>query len=360
MRLEVHAERPYPCYIGSSILGQLATHLDGVKTAAIICSHLLEDRADEMAQALSDFDVDVLVIVVPDGEHAKNPQILTSCWEQLGAANLTRSDAIIGLGGGATTDLAGFVASTWLRGIRYISVPTTVLAMVDAAVGGKTGIDLNCGKNLVGAFWEPAAVLIDMIHLRTLPEREIRSGFAEIIKAGFVDQPQILDLIQDDLADAMNPASDRFAELVRLAVEFKARVVSSDLRESTSSGTHLGREILNYGHTFGHAVEASEHYQMRHGEAVSIGMVYAASLAHQTLGLDQDVVQLHRHMLTELGLPTGYDATSWDQLRELMGRDKKTRGRTLRFVGLTDLYSPQIIEAPAEEILEQVYRSLGA
>ena len=194
-------------------------------------------------------------------------------WSRLAAHGVTRSDAIVGVGGGATTDLAGFVAATWLRGVRLVLVPTTLLGIADAAVGGKTAIDIPEGKNLVGAFHPPAGVLADLAALETLPRAEYVSGLAEVIKAGFIADPVILDLIEADPAGAAVPHGPHARELVERAVRMKAEVVSADLREAGR------REILNYGHTLGHAIERVEGYRIRHGEAVAIGMVYAAELA---------------------------------------------------------------------------------
>ena len=180
---------------------------------------------------------------------------------------------MVAVGGGATTDLAGFAAATWLRGVRVVHVPTTLLGMVDAAVGGKTGINSPAGKNLVGAFHEPAGVLCDLTSLETLPKHDFVSGLAEVVKCGFIADPEILTLLESDLAGAVSPTGPHLRELVERTVAVKARVVSSDLREAGQ------REHLNYGHTLGHAVEKVEDYRWRHGAAVSVGMVFVAELA---------------------------------------------------------------------------------
>ena len=207
-----------------------------------------------------------------------------------------RSDVVVSLGGGAATDLAGFVAATWMRGVRVVHVPTTLLAMVDAAVGGKTGINTAAGKNLVGAFHEPSAVLVDLATLDTLPRDELVAGSAEIIKAGFIADPTILDLVEADPVAALDPAGAVLPELVRRAIQVKAEVVASDLRES-----HL-REILNYGHTLGHAIERREEYRWRHGAAVSVGLVFAAELARAAGRLDDATADRHRSVLA-IGRP---------------------------------------------------------
>jgi len=266
---------------------------------------------------------------------------------------LTRSDAVVGLGGGAVTDLAGFVAATWMRGVRVVQAPTTLLGMVDAAVGGKTGINTDAGKNLVGAFHEPAAVLADLDALTTLPQEELVAGMAEVVKAGFIADPQILDLIEREPDRAIDPAGPVLPELVRRAIKVKADVVAADLRES-----HL-REVLNYGHTLGHAIERREGYRRRHGEAVSVGMVFAAELSRLAGRLDAETVQRHRRVLTALGLPVSYPAGVLDELLDAMRVDKKARGATLRFVVLDGLATPGRLEGPDRALIEAAYASIS-
>ena len=186
---------------------------------------------------------------MPDAEAAKSVAVAERCWSILGNAGFTRSDGVVGLGGGATTDLAGFVAATWLRGVRVVMVPTTLLGMVDAAVGGKTGINTAEGKNLVGCFYEPVGVICDLDLLATLPTPHLVAGLAEVIKCGFIADPEILTMIESDPASAVRPDSLMLRELVERAVSVKARVVTADLRETTSTGAAVGRELLNYGHT---------------------------------------------------------------------------------------------------------------
>jgi len=256
--------------------------------------------------------------------------------------------------------LAGLVAATYLRGVAWIAVPTSVLGLVDAAVGGKTGIDLPEGKNLVGAFWEPRAVLGDLDLMAGLPDAEVRSGFGEVLKAGFIADPAILDLVSRDIAAATTIGSAAFAESVARAVQVKADVVADDLRERTSVGDQVGREALNYGHTLGHAIEAHEHYTWRHGEAISVGMVFVAELAARTVGLDQAVVARHRQVLEAMGLPTTYSGASFEAMRALMARDKKARGATLRFVVLRAIGQPTILLDPPEDALRAAYAAIAS
>jgi 3-dehydroquinate synthase len=354
--VDVSAERPYRVLIGRGASRTLAKSLAGVARVAIIYPTELADRVSTLSDGL---DQEVLRLEVPDSEAAKTATVLGDCWEKLAAAGFTRSDAIVGFGGGTTTDLAGFVAATWLRGVRYVTVPSSLLGMVDAAVGGKTGINLSCGKNLAGAFYEPFEVICDLDYLDTLPVAELRSGMAEVLKCGFIADPEILSIFEANPNASLTPGSPTQAELIRRAIAVKAVVVGPDLREATSTGHHVGREILNYGHTLAHAVEAREHFARRHGEAVSIGMVFAAELAQRTGLIDQDLVARHRSVLKLAGLPTGYPTGCWESLRPAMNLDKKTRGTNLRFVVLTGLGQAQILADPTEAVLIDSYDALA-
>ncbi len=354
--IEIPTAHPYICWIGHGAYRHLTDYLDGVEKVCLITSDNLIPHAQKIIDFLS-HEVDIFPVIVSQGEKAKTPAETMKCWSQLAQAMMTRSDAIIGLGGGATTDFAGFIASTYMRGIRYISMPTTVLAMVDAAVGGKTGIDLPEGKNLVGSFYEPKTVIMDFSFLDGLERREIISGFAEVIKTGFIGEESILLSLKEDLKATLDITSDRFRKVVTAAVKFKGSVVSCDLHESTSVGEAIGREMLNYGHTLGHAIETLEGGSLRHGEAVSIGMVYAATLSSH-YGLSDDLLCLHRDILESVGLPISSPPHRWEEVRTLMARDKKSRGHHLRFVALRDIGHPYILDSADEEILGQCYRTL--
>jgi 3-dehydroquinate synthase len=297
---------------------------------------------------------------VPEGEAAKSAAVVADCWERLGEAGFTRSDAVVTVGGGATTDVGGFVAATWLRGVRIVHVPTSLLAMVDAAVGGKTGIDTSAGKNLVGAFHEPAGVLCDLDLLATLPRAELVSGLGEVVKCGFIADPDILTLVEKDPTAALDPASDVLAELVERAVRVKAEVVASDLREAGGVGGHPGREVLNYGHTLGHAIEKVSGYTVRHGEAISIGMVYAAELARLAGRLDEQTAARHDSALGSVGLPTTWSGASFDELLPVVRVDKKARGSMLRFVVLDGLARPAVLADPSEELLRSAYDKVAS
>lgn len=351
--IPVPTSAAYDVVVGEHLLDRLPGLLgDGVRRVALVHTESPPEGAEAVRAALAEYEV--LDLPVPDGEAAKTAAVAAECWESLGAAGFTRSDAVVALGGGAVTDVGGFVAATWLRGVRVVHVPTTLLGMVDAAIGGKTGIDTGAGKNLVGAFHEPVGVLCDLTFLVTLPAAEVRSGLAEVVKCGFVADPEILAVVESHDPSGL-PGSPALRELVERAIRVKADVVAGDLRESGGSSVRPGREVLNYGHTMGHAVELASEYALRHGEAVSIGCVYAAELARAAGILADPVADRHRQVLDRLGLPTGWTGSSYDELRERMAVDKKSRGSELRFVVLSDLARPRILRAPREEHLRAAY-----
>jgi 3-dehydroquinate synthase len=302
----------------------------------------------------------VLLIEVPDAEAAKTVETLSRVWDIRGAEGFTRTDVIVGVGGGAATDLAGFVAATWLRGVRVLQIPTTLLGMVDAAVGGKTGINTAAGKNLVGAFHPPAMVLCDLSVLESVPPIDYAAGLAEVVKCGFIADPVILDLIEWSPEAALSPGGDHTFEFVCRAIAVKAAVVGADLRERSAVGPGgLGREILNYGHTLGHAIERREHFTWRHGHAVSVGLVYAAALARHAGLLDLKLAHRHKEILESLGLPTSYPAEAWPTLRDAISIDKKTRGKTVRFVVLEGIARARILTDPEPALLEAAYAEVA-
>ncbi|MHC5796204.1 3-dehydroquinate synthase [Lacisediminihabitans sp. FW035] len=344
----------YEITIGRDILSALPA-LIGQNARKVLIVHpaTLGARAERLREALS-ADFEVLLAEIPDAETGKRVEVAAFCWQVMGQSDFTRTDVVIGFGGGAVTDLAGFVAATWLRGIRLINVPTTLLGMVDASIGGKTGINTNEGKNLVGAFHAPAGVVVDLDTLEGLSQMEILAGFGEVVKCGFIGEPEILDIIERDVDVATNSSSDEFRRMVELSVGLKARVVGEDFKENGL------REILNYGHTLGHAVEYAERFQWRHGAAVAIGMVYAAELARLTGRLPDAVVDRHRSILTSLQLPISYPAGRWQTLLSVMKRDKKARGALLRFIVLDDIGKPTVLTGPDESLLFAAYQEIGS
>ena len=349
-RIAVTGAGPYEVVVGRHLLGELAAMLPaGVERVAVVAPRALAATGEAIRVDLETQGLRAVLIEVPDAEDAKTTEVAAFCWSVLGQNGFTRSDAVVAVGGGATTDLGGFVAATWLRGVAVVQVPTTLLGMVDAAVGGKTGINTAEGKNLVGAFHPPVGVLCDLEALGSLPNNDYRAGLAEVVKVGFTHDPVILDLIEGDPAAAMRADGGLTEELVARAVAVKAAVVSSDLEESGD------REFLNYGHTLGHAIEKVERYRWRHGVAISIGMVFAAELGRLAGRTPPEVVARQRAVLRSLGLPTSYRDDAWPQLFEAMQVDKKTRGSMLRFVVLDGLARPGRLEGPDPAMLAAAY-----
>jgi 3-dehydroquinate synthase len=345
----------YDVVVGTGLLDELPGLLgEGVQRVLVVHPRALATTGEAVREDLRAKGFEAYAAEVPDAEEAKTAQVAAFVWGVLGQAGFTRSDAVVSVGGGATTDLAGFVAATWLRGIRVVHVPTTLLGMVDAAVGGKTGINTAEGKNLVGAFHPPAGVLCDLATLETLPTHDFVAGLAEVVKCGFIADPVILDLVESDPQGVRSASGEHVRELIERAIRVKAEVVAQDLKESDL------REILNYGHTFGHAVEQVERYQFRHGAAVSIGMVYVAELARLAGKIDDELVDRHRSILTAVGLPVTYRGDRWPRLLEAMKRDKKSRGTLLRFVVLAGLARPVRLEGPDPALLQAAYAEISA
>jgi 3-dehydroquinate synthase len=340
-RIRVGGTSPYDVVIGAAVLDELPDLVRGSERVAVIYPAAVRATAEAVRRVLPEAQL----VEVPDGEGQKDLAVAARCWDTLGAAGFTRTDAVVGVGGGATTDLAGFVAATWLRGVKVVQVPTTLLGMVDAAVGGKTGINTGAGKNLVGAFHPPAGVLADLDVLQTLHPDDYVAGMAEVVKVGFTHDPEILALIDER---ARTPQGPHSRELVERAVAVKAKVVGEDLTEQGQ------REYLNYGHTLAHAIEKVEGYRWRHGAAVSVGLVFAAALSRLAGLLDDTTARRHRELLELLGLPTAYDG-DWAQLHATMAIDKKSRGSRLRFVVLEGLARPRMLEDPDPALLSAAF-----
>ncbi|MFH9422052.1 3-dehydroquinate synthase [Streptomyces sp. NPDC017529] len=346
---------PYEVLVGRQLLGELAGLIGKkAKRVAVLHPEALAATGEALREDLAGQGYEAIAVQLPNAEEAKTAEVAAYCWKALGQTGFTRTDVIVGVGGGATTDVAGFVAATWLRGVRWIAVPTTVLGMVDAAVGGKTGINTAEGKNLVGAFHPPAGVLCDLAALDSLPVHDYVSGLAEVVKAGFIADPAILELIESDPEGAKRPDGPHTAELIERAIRVKAEVVSADLKESGL------REILNYGHTLAHAIEKNERYNWRHGAAVSVGMVFAAELGRIAGRLDDATADRHRAVLGALGLPLTYRGDQWPKLLETMKVDKKTRGDRLRFIVLDGLAKPTVLEGPDPAMLLAAHAEIAA
>ncbi len=352
---------PYDVRIGTGVTGRLHELLgDQTMRVALIHTQPVQRHSDHARALLRQAGYQVVDLTIPDAEAGKTIQVSQGIWERLATEGFTRSDAVVGLGGGAATDQAGFIAATWMRGIRYVNCPTSLLAMVDASTGGKTGINMEQGKNLVGSFYTPAGVLADLRTLRTLPNEIFVEGLGEVAKSGFIMDGGILRELEER-ADCLRAfdgqESDQWLgtvvqDLIERTVEVKARHVSVDLKESGL------REFLNYGHTLGHAIEKIEHFTWRHGQAVSVGMVFAAELARITGHLDQEAVDYHRQLLSSLGLRTWWDGGDFDHVLTLMHRDKKARGNKLRFIILDGLGKPTHLDDPPVSALKEAFQAI--
>ncbi|HJC29536.1 MAG TPA: 3-dehydroquinate synthase [Candidatus Dietzia intestinipullorum] len=351
--VEVRAAEPYPVMIGRGLLPEILEACSSARSLAIFHQPPLTETAEALREQLAEAGVNAHRVEIPDAEAGKDLAVAGYCWDVLGKIGLSRKDTIVSLGGGAATDLAGFVAATWMRGVRVVHIPTTLLGMVDAAVGGKTGINTDAGKNLVGSFHEPAAVFVDTATLESVPRNEVISGMAEVVKCGFIADPVILDLIERDPEAAVDPSGEVIVELIRRSVQVKADLVAQDLKESGP------RENLNYGHTLGHAVERREQYRWRHGAAISVGMCFVAELARLAGRLDDATADRHAAVLGSLGLPTGYDEDAFNRLLELMAGDKKNHSGLMRLVVLDGLARPARMEGPDPTLMAAAYAAIS-
>ena len=332
----------------------IAAALDeAVMKVLIIHARPLAARAVALAEHLRSLGYEVATADHPDAEAGKAIEVVAGLWDTCGHLQLGRKDVIIAMGGGATTDMAGFVAATWLRGVTLINVPTTLLGMVDAAVGGKTGINTSVGKNLVGSFYPADAVIADMSLLATLPREDLAAGAAEVIKCGFIADPEILRIVGETSPEILlDPSSEQLAEITTRAITVKARIVSADLTEGGL------REILNYGHTLAHAIERANDYTWRHGDAVAVGCCFAARLSAQRGLLGAEEVALHDELFARVGLPTRYEDSSLEELTHIMASDKKVRRGILRFVLLDGIANPSTFTVEPNELVAPA-RAIG-
>lgn len=325
--------RSYQIQIGTRLLAGIgpaykALGLGG--RAAIVTDRNVPGRyAATVVRSLRAAGVDTVLVTVPAGETAKSLKTVGACYDALASHRLERKSTLIALGGGVVGDLAGFVAATYLRGIPFIQVPTTLLSQVDSSVGGKTGVNLRAGKNLVGAFYQPRLVLCDLDTLRSLPPREFRAGLAEIIKYGIIYDAPLFRLLEQSMPRILRRETGILTRIIARSCEIKAEVVSQD---ETESGL---RAILNFGHTIGHAIEATAGYgKYLHGEAISIGQVLAARLSNKLTGLGADESQRIRKLFQAAGLPVSIRLTAAHQRRllEAMKLDKKVSAGEVKFV----------------------------
>jgi len=347
--ISVQADREYDVLIDCDWKSELISLAKGRTRVAVIHSEQMSNQV----RIESDIDAEIFYFPLPDGELAKSFTTISQLWNWLGAAGFTRSDLVVGVGGGAVTDVAGFAAASWLRGVDWIAVPTSVAGMVDAAVGGKTGINSDYGKNLIGAFHSPLAVLVDVKWLSTLSDRDFSAGMAEVIKCGFIAENEIISLISNQSLSELRADGARVIALIEASVKVKAAVVSIDFKEG------FAREVLNYGHTLGHAVEIHSKYSLRHGEAVAIGLVFAAELANIKGLLSKQLVDQHRELLKSLDLPISYPRAAWSELMPLLALDKKSRGKSLRFVAISAIGATLRIDNVLESELVSAYERIS-
>jgi 3-dehydroquinate synthase len=344
-------ERSYPIVIGGGLLGggfDLAQHVAG-KDCLVVSNETVAPLYLDKLEACLD-GISIETINLPDGEQYKTLDTATSILDKLVESGANRDTTVIALGGGVVGDIAGFAAATYMRGVAFIQVPTTLLAQVDSSVGGKTGVNHPGGKNLIGAFHQPRVVLIDTDTLNTLPDRELSAGIAEVIKHGAIADADFFAWLEDNMEALRARDSDALAHAVQRSCEIKAAVVAEDEREAGR------RAVLNFGHTFGHAIENSLGYgEWLHGEAVAAGMVMAAELS----GLEEADTARLRDLIEKGGLPIVPPKVGAEQLLAAMGRDKKVLGKSLRFVLLRQLGDAYVTDEFDEASLYNICAAAG-
>ncbi|HEX8552499.1 MAG TPA: 3-dehydroquinate synthase [Abditibacteriaceae bacterium] len=311
--------------------------------------------ADTLAEQLTNAGAKVIRFNAPDGEAAKSLDVVSQAYDALAAGGLTRRGAVVAVGGGVVGDLAGFVAATWMRGVEFVQVPTTLLAMVDSSVGGKTGVNHPRAKNLIGAFHQPSRVVIDPNCLQTLPPRELRAGLAEVIKYGVIADAEFFAWLEKNIDAALALDAESLEYIIARSCELKAEVVGEDERESDAIGR---RAILNYGHTAGHAFEATTRYgELLHGEAIAIGMTVAARLAilQNSIARDEgeDLLRRQTALFQRAGLPTQTPDISFETLWDAMLLDKKSRGNAVNFILPTKLGHVELFPGIAQNVVRE-------
>ena len=351
-------ERSYDIVIGRGVLDELGTVCAdlGLKATALIVSdsNVAPAYGDHCESALKAAGIQTSHATVPAGETSKSHDQLIYLYTSALDAGLDRSSFIVALGGGVVGDLGGYLAATYLRGIPCVQVPTTIVAMVDSAVGGKTGVNMPQGKNLIGSFWQPASVVADLATLHSLPPREYISGLAEVVKYGVIWDADFFAMLENRADDILERDESLLEEIIARCCEIKADVVRLDEREGGV------RAILNYGHTVGHAIENVTRYgTYLHGEAISMGMVYAAGLSVLRQGFPKDHDRRLVSLLGSLGLPTTRPACAWSDLRRAVAIDKKSVGQSPRFVLAETMGRVKIGCEVEDAVLEEVWNGFG-
>jgi 3-dehydroquinate synthase len=349
-------DRSYPIHIGDGLLpraGELLRQAGFKGKVAVVSNPTVAQLyLDTVHEALGRAGFGVVPILIPDGEEHKNLKSLASIYDRLISERLERKSCIVALGGGVIGDLVGFAAATYLRGVPYVQVPTTLLAQVDSSVGGKTAVNHKEGKNLIGAFYQPRLVLIDAAVLRSLPQRELIAGLAEVIKYGIIEDLALFSLLEEKIAKIIEHDRQLLIQIIATSCAIKARVVEKDEREEDF------RAVLNFGHTIGHALEAVTNYQRYlHGEAVGIGMAQAAAISVNQGFCDQPSLKRIRRLIEKAGLPLEIPPeVSRERLIQCMEVDKKSAEGKIRFVMCEGIGKTRFHSLTPEEIL----RSLGA
>jgi 3-dehydroquinate synthase len=350
--------RAYEVTIGAGVLDAAGDHLPDLPNAErafVVADQVVAERyLSHLSAGLAAAGLETVHLGVPAGEEAKSLQVMTALQRQLAVQEAHRDDAVVALGGGAVGDLAGFVASTYMRGVPFVQAPTTLTAQVDAAIGGKTAVNLPEGKNLVGAFYQPISVLADVTTLASLPEREFHSGLAEVAKYALTLDTSLLDLLEGDLPAVLAREPSVLEDLVARCVRVKAGVVARDERDTGA------RLILNYGHTLGHALERLDAFAGRsHGEAISVGMVFAARVAESLGVAPTGLVARHARLLASLGLEPESALPGIDPIVSAMRMDKKYAGG-MRFVLLEEVGRPRVVDDVPEDAVRATLADMGA
>ena len=353
VELPATVARNYPIQIGSGLIDQIASKLQIAypdQTQVLITDDVVAGiYLDRFKSSLDQVGISTHVIVLPSGEQTKSISHCQSIWQQLAELPADRSTMVVALGGGVIGDLAGFIAATYARGLRFIQIPTTLLAQVDSSVGGKVGVNLPQAKNMVGAFWQPEMVFIDPAVLRTLDERNYRSGLAEVVKYGVIHDPAFFQFLENSTSALLDLDNGVLIEVIANCCRIKAQIVAEDEKEISGR-----RAILNYGHTWGHAIETVFGYgTFLHGEAVAIGMTCAARLAASMGMLDYAVFLRQTKLLKTLGLPTECPPNSDEAILSAMKRDKKVDSGVLKLILPTALGSVQLVPAPDHPLMLQ-------
>lgn len=350
------ADRSYDILIGRNLLPRVGEYLPNqkrIRRALVVTNPVVNKLFGKtLSEGLQSTGLEIECVEIPEGETHKTLQDAQTVYDHLIENQYDRNTLLVALGGGVIGDMTGFIAATFLRGVPYIQVPTTLLSQVDSSVGGKTAVNHPKGKNLIGAFYQPQLVMIDLDSLRSLPPDEFRAGIAEIIKYGIIEDPKLFDFLEKNSKKILEQDTECLAAIIETSCAIKAKVVERDERESNY------RMILNFGHTIGHAVEALTDYsQFKHGEAIAVGMVYAAKLSCQLGQCSQEVVQKIESLVEQYGLPSRLPKFSADEYIQTMYRDKKAHDKNIRFILVNDIGTVEIVDRVAEADIQKVLAS---